>query len=186
MMTRLMIRTAAAAIAIAAGSAASAVVVDFSGSMTGRGLLAPNAGCAPAPFQGQITGAPGSSVFGAFTYSHTTCTYGGPGPVTGNFVVDFGFDKFFGTLSGVATADAILGVGDLDWNYTITGGTGRFLGATGGFVGTGTGDTRVRPSIVSLSFSAVPEPATWAMMLLGCAGIGFALRKRKTVPPQLV
>jgi hypothetical protein len=26
--------------------------------------------------------------------------------------------------------------------------------------------------------SPAPEPATWAMMLLGFAGIGFALRRR--------
>lgn len=28
---------------------------------------------------------------------------------------------------------------------------------------------------------AVPEPATWAMMLMGFGGIGFALRRRSTV-----
>jgi hypothetical protein len=27
--------------------------------------------------------------------------------------------------------------------------------------------------------SAVPEPATWALMLLGFAGIGLAMRRRK-------
>lgn len=32
---------------------------------------------------------------------------------------------------------------------------------------------------------AVPEPATWAMMLLGFAGIGFAMRRRRT-PAQLL
>ena len=30
------------------------------------------------------------------------------------------------------------------------------------------------------SFGAVPEPATWAMMLLGLAGIGYAGRYRRT------
>lgn len=28
-------------------------------------------------------------------------------------------------------------------------------------------------------FQAVPEPSTWAMMLLGFAGIGFAMRRRR-------
>jgi hypothetical protein len=30
--------------------------------------------------------------------------------------------------------------------------------------------------------TAVPEPSTWAMMLLGFAGIGWSVRKRKTLP----
>ena len=33
--------------------------------------------------------------------------------------------------------------------------------------------------------SAVPEPTTWAMMLLGFGGIGFAMRRRKSGTPQL-
>lgn len=31
----------------------------------------------------------------------------------------------------------------------------------------------------NLSFQPVPEPATWAMMLVGFAGIGFAMRRRR-------
>jgi hypothetical protein len=33
--------------------------------------------------------------------------------------------------------------------------------------------------------SAVPEPATWAMMLLGFAGIGMSLRRRRPTLAQL-
>lgn len=32
----------------------------------------------------------------------------------------------------------------------------------------------------AISVAAVPEPATWAMMLLGFAGIGFAMRRRRS------
>ncbi len=32
---------------------------------------------------------------------------------------------------------------------------------------------------VSLRISAVPEPATWAMMILGMGGVGMALRQRR-------
>ena len=34
-------------------------------------------------------------------------------------------------------------------------------------------------------FAPVPEPATWAMMLLGFAGIGLAVRKRATARPEV-
>jgi hypothetical protein len=33
--------------------------------------------------------------------------------------------------------------------------------------------------------AAVPEPATWAMMLLGFGAIGFAMRRRQTLLPQV-
>ena len=32
--------------------------------------------------------------------------------------------------------------------------------------------------------SAVPEPATWAMMLIGFGGIGFSMRRRRRNPQQ--
>jgi len=31
----------------------------------------------------------------------------------------------------------------------------------------------------------VPEPATWAMMLLGFAAVGFGMRKRKASVPHV-
>ena len=34
----------------------------------------------------------------------------------------------------------------------------------------------------TINFAAVPEPATWAMMLLGFGGIGMAMRRRRQAP----
>ena len=34
-------------------------------------------------------------------------------------------------------------------------------------------------TVIGLSFTPVPEPATWAMMLLGFGAVGFAMRRRK-------
>ena len=41
------------------------------------------------------------------------------------------------------------------------------------------GLTGSRNTIITQVAAAVPEPATWAMMLLGFGAIGFALRRRK-------
>jgi hypothetical protein len=46
--------------------------------------------------------------------------------------------------------------------FDVTG----YTGGAGSFAGT-------------LTFQAVPEPATWAMMLLGFGAIGFAMRRRR-------
>lgn len=43
---------------------------------------------------------------------------------------------------------------------------GNLLGQNGTYSGT-------------INVAAVPEPATWAMMLIGFGGIGFAMRRRK-------
>jgi hypothetical protein len=39
--------------------------------------------------------------------------------------------------------------------------------------------TDIRASIQTLTVAAVPEPSTWAMMLLGFAGVGFMAYRRK-------
>jgi hypothetical protein len=40
-------------------------------------------------------------------------------------------------------------------------------------------------STVELSISGVPEPSTWAMMLLGFMGVGFLAYRRKPIGPSL-
>ena len=50
-------------------------------------------------------------------------------------------------------------------NHTIIA-NGTLTGPSGAYSGT-------------LNIQAVPEPATWAMMLIGFGGIGMALRRRR-------
>jgi PEP-CTERM motif len=44
---------------------------------------------------------------------------------------------------------------------------------------------QIGSTVISLTVSAVPEPSTWAMMLLGFAGLGFMAYRRKQNGPSL-
>lgn len=193
------VRTAIVFSAILVHPAAKADILSFTGSMSGIGINGPNASCSPLPFRGTVSPATagGTSSLGSFTYSHDICNSGMSGPLTGTFAIDFGVDSFIGSLTGNNAASATPGIANLDWTYTILSGTGRFLGASGQFSGIGTTDARVPPAQVSLTYTgrinapAVPEPASWAMMLLGFAGAGLVLRRsrrssRTTAPAQAI
>ena len=178
---------------LASSTAASAGNLSFFGSMSGVGVGVPSTDCGSLPAHGTVspTTTLGTSTLGDFTYSHDMCFNPFGGPFEGTFVIDFGADSFNGTFIGTDSPDVVPGVFDLNWTYTILGGTGRFLGATGTFIGLGTNDGRTRPTPVALALNgmidapAVPEPGTWAMMLLGLAAIGFGQRKMRGAPKKL-
>lgn len=165
---------------------ANADILDFTGNLTARAVVGADPACTPS-FRGTIAPAAtlGNSSLGAFTYGHTVCTAGAVGgPVTGSFTLDFGSDGFFGTLAGTAAPSTTPPIANLNFLYTILGGTGRFLNASGTFDAVGTADPRLRPSTVTLKFDgainapAVPEPATWAMLILGFGVVGWSMRFR--------
>jgi len=76
-------------------------------------------------------------------------------------------------------------------SYTGTYGGAPYQQFSSNVIGTGS-DTLVFTSVqnpaftylddVSLNVAAVPEPSTWAMMLLGFAGLGFMAYRRKSRP----
>lgn len=177
-----MYRAAMIAMAVAAAAlpaSAQAATIVFSGSMTGTAAPAtPPAGCT---LRGSALTGTGSSTLGSFAYSHTVCL-AGAGPINGNFLFDFsGVDTLFGSIAGSAATTPTTGLFDLSLAYTILGGTGQFDGASGGFLGIGRVDQRTAGvTRVTLNFAPVPEPATWATMLLGFAGIGLTIRRRET------
>jgi hypothetical protein len=166
------------------GSSLAAELV-FTGSATATARPAMAAACAPL-FRGQASG-PGTSTLGSFTYSHDVCTPGTSGPLSGTFILDFGGSLIEGGLTGSSLArEGVMGLFDQQFTYTVLSGTGLFSGATGSFMNIGTVDVRnAPPSVLTLNFNGlinapmVPEPSTWAMMLVGFGVIGGAMRSAK-------
>lgn len=181
------VRAAVALTLLGSSHAALAGVLSFSGAVTGLGVGGPDPSCDPLPFRSGI--APettvGHSTLGDFTYSHSICLSGADGPSNGTFIMDFGTGTIQGTLDGGASPTSIEGISDVAWTYTILTGTGQFLGSTGSFMGAGTADARTRPTHVALNFAgdfsapAVPEPASWALMILGFGAVGIVLRRAR-------
>jgi hypothetical protein len=121
--------------------------------------------------------------------SATTGTYTG---LTGWTVSPAGF----GTISGVGSVASLAGI----LNYTSSGGAastvgdanegfGIFIDAGSRSQNTGTiyfgyddvpgGDDNHDDGVISATIRAVPEPSTWAMMVLGFGVVGRAMRSRR-------
>jgi len=165
---------------------ARADVLPFTGNVTGLStLIGADASCAPLQFRSAIdpSSTVGHSSLGDFTYSTSTCLSLGGALSNGTFIIGFGTDRFNGTFDGGSTPTATPGISDTAWLFTILGGTGRFENTSGTFNGTGVSDARTRPTHVSIDFAgninapAVPEPGSWALMLLGFGAIGLTVRR---------
>jgi hypothetical protein len=185
---RNLVQTVTAAMLIMQALPAHADNVPFTGSVTGvSNLVGADASCAPLQFRSAINPAStvGTSSFGDFTLSTSTCLSLGGGASFGTFIIDFGTDEFSGTFNGGSTPTDTAGISATSWLYTILDGTGRWAGASGTFDATGLADARTRPTHVSIDFAgdinapALPEPGSWGMMLLGFGMIGLVVRRRR-------
>lgn len=129
----------------------------------------------------------GSSNFGTFASSQAHCLTPPP-TVYDNGMWDYAFeagDRLVGTYSGFFTPTGVPNVLDNTIELTVTGGTGRFLGATGVIHGVGPLDRRLARPVSTLTLNgvlnlpAVPEPTSWAMLIAGFGLVGRALRQRR-------
>jgi hypothetical protein len=187
---------AAVATALLAAVPATSAVLEFTGQTINEGPgPTPGGRCElPAltftmgPEAGPVTG---TSNLGDFAPRQSHCTVPGPGATFADGLFDFGNGTILsGTYVGTTFPTDTMGLIGFDQLFTITGGSGLFAGATGGFTGEGT--IEIRPGqnalgIASLSGSInlLPEPAG-----LGLFGIGIGLialrgrRKSRAAPGQ--
>lgn len=191
---------ALAALAITFATPASAAVVVFTGSFTNdTPPPAPNPACGGGQvmvsFSPTTATTSGASNFGAFGPSQSHCLVppppGAGSSYTGgsfNFAFDLG-DELFGTTSGELTPIVGMpGFFDSYVHYAVTGGTGRFLGASGAFEGVGVLNRTLPRPLNNLTLAgeldlpAVPEPSTWALLIGGFGMAGAVLRRRRSVP----
>ncbi|HEV2596658.1 MAG TPA: PEPxxWA-CTERM sorting domain-containing protein [Sphingomicrobium sp.] len=146
--------------------------------------------------------APPMAAAGDYSFSYSAGTYTGSGTLT----VD-GSGNITG-ISGTANGNNIVGLSSYasadNLLYDGSNGTSAWLDYSGlsfstlantfGIGNTGGGDYGVtdmasnpagtccgsHPAQLNISaIAAVPEPATWAMMLIGFGGMGFAMRGRR-------
>jgi hypothetical protein len=133
----------------------------------------------------------GMSNFGAFVPVLSHCIQLPlPAPFDlGEFNFDFGGGHtIFGTYEG-AVGPVVQGVANINQTHVITGGTGKFLNASGGFASSGQlvfgkGPPRVEQSFRGfITAAGIPEPASWALMIagFGMAGAGIRRRAARTV-----
>lgn len=198
----------AAVVAVAFGSTPAAAVV-FSGSTTGCF----GTGCSPAPlaitdqlafvgnpsFSGSTTTGPLNVVFGAFAVSDPLVflldfndTYSGQF----NLKVDF-------TAPAASPDPAFFSAnlsGTLNWRngglLTIDFGDAQHFTFAGGSFNLEIQDVTLQTSRLNhgdaefligtfSAVTAVPEPSTWAMMILGFAGVSFVAYRRRNQPAAL-
>lgn len=150
--------------------------------------------CAPAitvSFGPGAFSASGTSNLGAFSYTASHCIAAPPpgSYYDGQFEWTLDDGTLFGTHDGILTLGGGPGLFNVVENLLFTGGTGRYLGASGFATFTGTvqfgmfngapGSTGEGSFTGRLSAPAIPEPGIWALMIAGFGIIGASARRRK-------
>ena len=156
---------------------------NLGGNEVGLGLMA------DPSTQDEIFSPPGGGAGGAFIQLDVSALFGKVSSV--DFFMNSVTNGEQWAIYGTNTAGAALGTwlmnGSDEGSSTADPlpdfGTYKFYN----FYSTGTNGTSFGNVLIGgLTLnSAVPEPATWAMMLIGFGAIGWQLRRRKRVLPQI-
>lgn len=186
------------AVGIAVAAPAHALVLDFVGTRenVGPGTVPGTGRCVPPYFSTSVItpgnfSSTGTSNLGSFVATLSHCNIG-PVPtayVDGRALLEFDQgDSMTATYSGFSALTDVPGVFSSTQEWTVTGGTGRFLGATGHISHVGSLSVGlvngVRSGIYAGSFeglvNVVPEPATWATLILGLGLVGVVTSRRSS------
>ncbi|MBI0474427.1 PEP-CTERM sorting domain-containing protein [Sphingomonas sp. MA1305] len=176
---------AGAALAIAAPASAT-TSINFETTPSGASTTA-----------GSAVGSTYSSLGINFTgASFVQCGGGCPAPAYGMFIAGANFTSpITATLTTLADAFSFANVSSSSGTANAYGATGNLLQSinfsdfpsTYSFAVTGIKSVTFsgpQYGVDNFSFNAtaaVPEPATWALMILGMSAVGFAMRRRKNV-----
>ena len=169
-----------------------ASAIPISGTLSGTSTLTPTG--TPGLSVQNFTGDGDDTTYGGFTaQSNSTIDFSSPPNIHisgGSFTETFVQGTLFGTSSGDGKASGT-GTATVTLNLVFTGGTGLFAGFTGEatatetITSTSTTTESVTGTYVGSLTTAVPEPSTWAMLLLGFAGLGFMAYRRQSMAASM-
>lgn len=124
-----------------------------------------------------------NGVIGAQIYTTTFNFVGGINTVSGFSTATVAGTTYIAYLSTVGVSNATKR-SDINLFEPSSYADGRMYYVGGPILGATPGGTASKDLSFSATFTAVPEPASWAMMIFGMGAVGVAMRRRNKVTSQ--